>query len=87
MHLIQFGGGDDVQAITMGGIFAVFDFGEVDVVVFGTDDVDFYYNQGAKITFVDYNSRSWYVTCKDFDKEWDSIVKSIQDYVDYPLIN
>ena len=53
--------------------------------ILGTDDVDFYYNQGAKITFVDYNSRSWYVTCKDFDKEWDSIVKSIQEYVDYPL--
>lgn len=53
--------------------------------ILGTDDVDFYYNQGAKITFVDYNSRSWYVTCKDFDKEWDGIVKSIQEYVDYPL--
>lgn len=53
--------------------------------ILGTDDVDFYYNQDAKITFVDYNSRSWYVTCKDFDKEWDSIVKTIQEYVDYPL--
>ena len=53
--------------------------------ILGTDEVDFYYNQGAKITFVDYNSRSWYVTCKDFDKEWDSIVKSIQENVDYPL--
>jgi DNA ligase (NAD+) len=53
--------------------------------ILGTDDVDFYYNQGAKITFVDYNSRSWYVTCKDFDKEWDGIIKSIQECVDYPL--
>ena len=53
--------------------------------ILGTDDIDFYYNQGAKITFVDYNSRSWHVTCKDFDKEWDSIVKSIQEHVDYPL--
>lgn len=53
--------------------------------ILGTDDVDFYASQGAKITFVDYNSNSWYVTCKDFDKEWDSIIKTIQEKIDYPL--
>ena len=37
--------------------------------ILGTDDVDFYYEQGAKITFVDYNKNSWFTTCKKFEND------------------
>ena len=53
--------------------------------ILGTDDVDFYYEQGAKITFVDYNKNSWFTTCKKFENDWDSFVKDILENVDYPL--
>lgn len=53
--------------------------------ILGTDDVDFYFNQGAKITFVDYDLHSWFTTCENFDKDWDEIMESIQKSIDYPL--
>lgn len=40
-HLVLLGLGDEVEAGAMVAISAVFDFGEVDVVVFCCDEVDF----------------------------------------------
>ena len=40
-HLVLFGFGDGVEAIAVDGGLAVFDFGEVDFIVFDADDVDF----------------------------------------------
>lgn len=53
--------------------------------ILGTDDVDFYYNQGARITFVDYNKYSWSTTCENFIKDWESIVNTIRTTTNYPL--
>ena len=52
--------------------------------ILGTDDVDFYKNQGAIITFVDYDINSIYTTAKDIIKDWESIAEQIQK-CDYPL--
>ncbi len=41
MHLLQLGGGDSIEAGAVNNRLAVFDFGEVDFVVFYTNDVDF----------------------------------------------
>ena len=41
VHLLQLGGGDGVEAGAVKRGFAVFDFGEEDVVVFYGDEVDF----------------------------------------------
>lgn len=40
-HLLKFFLGDDVERGATVGVFAVFDFCEVDFVAFGRDDVDF----------------------------------------------
>ena len=53
--------------------------------ILGTDDTDFYYNQGAKITFVDYDKNSWNTTCENFEKDWDSICEQIVATSKYPL--
>ena len=53
--------------------------------ILGTDDVDFYFNQGAKITFVDYDINSWKVQKKDFESQWNNIMQSIVLSAKYPL--
>lgn len=53
--------------------------------ILGTDDTDFYYNQGAKITFIDYDKNSWNTTCENFEKDWDSICEQIVTTSKYPL--
>ncbi len=53
--------------------------------ILGTDDVDFYYNQGAKITFVDYDKFSFETNCLYFADAWDKVVESIMKNIDYPL--
>lgn len=53
--------------------------------ILGTDDVDFYYKQGAKITFVDYDKFSFETNCFCFAEAWDKIVESILKNIDYPL--
>lgn len=53
--------------------------------ILGTDDVDFYYDQGAKITFVDYDKFSFETNCFYFSEAWDKAVESILKRVDYPL--
>ena len=53
--------------------------------ILGTDDVDFYYNQGAKITFVDYDKSSWETNCFHFAEAWDLVVDHILKNTDYPL--
>ena len=41
VHLLQLGGSDGVEAGAVEGGFAVFDFGEVDMVVFDANKIDF----------------------------------------------
>ena len=53
--------------------------------ILGTDDVDFYYNQGAKITFVDYDKESTTTNCFHFSEAWDAVVDHILKNTDYPL--
>lgn len=53
--------------------------------ILGTDDTDFYYNQGAKITFVDYDKFSFETNCFHFSEAWDKVVDSILKNTDYPL--
>lgn len=53
--------------------------------ILGTDDVDFYYKQGVKITFVDYDSYQYVTTCESFKNDWQNIVNKILNEVDYPL--
>ena len=53
--------------------------------ILGTDDVDFYFNQGAKITFVDYDINSWEVEKKDFESKWNDIMQAIVLTAKYPL--
>ena len=53
--------------------------------ILGTDDTDFYYNQGAKITFIDYDKNSWYVVASEFEERWDEVIDIIQKTTKYPL--
>lgn len=53
--------------------------------ILGTDDTDFYYNQGAKITFVDYDKNSTITNCFYFSDAWDKVVENILKTIDYPL--
>jgi DNA ligase (NAD+) len=53
--------------------------------ILGTDDTDFYFNQGAKITFVDYDKNSWHTTCENFENDWDEICNLIVTTSKYPL--
>ena len=46
-HLILLGCSDGIKTVAVDSGFAVFDFSEVDVVVFGGDEVDF-----VKVGFV-----------------------------------
>ena len=53
--------------------------------ILGTDDVDFYANQGARIIFVDYDINSWLTTAENFEKQWDDISHEIVANAKYPL--
>ena len=53
--------------------------------ILGTDDVDFYYSQGARITFVDYDKFSFETNCFHFSEAWDKVVEHILNNTDYPL--
>ena len=53
--------------------------------ILGTDDANYYYNQGAKITFVDYDKNSWETTCEKFGNDWENIVENILNNINYPL--
>lgn len=53
--------------------------------ILGTDDVDFYANQGARITFVDYDVESWHVMKKDFEAQWPAVIKYLVTTAKYPL--
>lgn len=53
--------------------------------ILGTDDVDFYANQGARIVFVDYDINSWFTTAENFEKQWDEISSEIVANAKYPL--
>jgi len=52
--------------------------------ILGTDDVDFYKKQNAKISFVVYNSFGFRVSAKDFENKWDIAVEKIRN-VNYPI--
>jgi len=53
--------------------------------ILGTDAVSFYANQGAKITFVDYNTHSEVITASKIEKEFESIANEIRENSGYPL--
>lgn len=52
--------------------------------IFGVDDYNFYANQGAKVTLVDYDKYSFPCAFKDFDLKWDMISQIITS-LDYPM--
>ena len=52
--------------------------------IFGVDDYNFYANQGAKVTLVDYDKYSFPCSLKEFDLKWD-IVSQIISKLDYPM--
>lgn len=53
--------------------------------IMGTDDIEFYLNQKAVLTFIDYEKNSWHSTCERFENDWDEILNLIQTTCDYPL--
>lgn len=52
--------------------------------IMGTDDISFFKEQGAKLTFVDYDFYSIAVKSSDFEKVWERIVKSLSE-LPYPM--
>lgn len=53
--------------------------------ILGTDDIDFYANQGARITFVDYDIAGIVKTADEIEHEFMTIAEDIRRTSNYPL--
>lgn len=52
--------------------------------IVGNEDADFYFKQGAVLTFVDYDKNSFEIKMKEFDEKFEKIEEQINGY-DYPM--
>lgn len=52
--------------------------------IMGTDDISFFKEQGAKLTFVDYDLYSYTLKLNEFDSKWEKIEKEILE-LPYPM--